>query len=229
MKVWCVEDDASIREIEVYALRSSGFEAKGLENAAEFWAALSSEIPDLVVLDIMLPGDMDGTAILKRLRSAAEWKSIPVIMASAKGQEYEKVKLLDLGADDYIVKPFGVMELVSRIRAVLRRSSPGPEKAEGRVLRVSGIVLSTAERTVTVGGKRVELALKEFELLRTFMTRPGIVFTRSQLFANVWGEEFESESRTVDMHIRNLRQKLGKYGVLIQTVRGVGYKMEKKS
>ena len=114
----------------------------------------------------------------------------------------------------------------SRIRAVLRRSSPGPEKAEGRVLRVSGIVLSTAERTVTVGGKRVELALKEFELLRTFMTRPGIVFTRSQLFANVWGEEFESESRTVDMHIRNLRQKLGKYGVLIQTVRGVGYKLE---
>ncbi len=218
--IWCVEDDASIREIEVYTLRSTGFSARGLETGDEFFAALEEETPDLVILDIMLPGE-DGVAVLRRLRAMPGKGNIPVIMATAKGAEYDKVSALDLGADDYLVKPFGMMEMVSRVKAVLRRCAPTAE-----VLRLGGVEMNPRERTVTVGGVRVELTYKEYEILRLFLTEPGTVFTRDRLFVEVWGENYVGETRTVDMHIRTLRQKLGQYGPWIRTVRNVGYRME---
>jgi len=219
----CVEDDAAIRDIEVYALQSTGFEARGFEDGAAFWEALKSERPDLVVLDVMLPG-LDGVELLRRIRASAAFGDLPVIMATAKGAEYEKIQSLDLGADDYVVKPFGVMELVSRIKAVLRRYQP---KNSARELRLEGLVMQLEERTVYADGTRLQLTYKEFELLRLFLSQPGVAFTREQLFAAVWGEDFVGETRTLDMHIRTLRQKLGVYGGLIQTVRNVGYRLEK--
>ncbi len=220
--IFCVEDDADIREIIVYTLQSVGFEAKGLNDANELLEALKTEIPELILLDIMLPG-MDGVQLLQRLRSSYEYSKIPVIMATAKGTEYDKIRGLDLGADDYLVKPFGMMEMVSRVKAVLRRCAA---PAESHILSMGSIVLNTEEHTVTVDGERVRLTYKEFELLKLFLSHPGMVFTREQLFANVWEMDHIAESRTVDMHIRTLRQKLAPYGNMIETVRNVGYRME---
>lgn len=220
--IWCVEDDAAIRDIEIYALESTGFETRGFDNGNDFWQALSKERPSLVILDIMLPG-MDGVELLKKIRASSEFGEVPIIMATAKGAEYDRIKGLDLGADDYIVKPFGVMELVSRVKAVLRRYKP---EKPGKLLKSGGIELNADERTVSVDGKRIALTYKEFELLKLFMSHPGIAFTREQLFSEVWGENFLGETRTLDMHIRTLRQKLGEYGKAIETVRNVGYRLE---
>lgn len=220
--IWCVEDDASIRDIEVYALQSTGFEAKGFEDGTSFWEALRTGRPELVVLDVMLPG-IDGMELLRRMRADAVLSDIPVVMATAKGAEYDKIRGLDLGADYYLTKPFGVMELVSCVKAVLRRCQP--EKAAHQ-LRSGGLVVDLDAHTVTVDGARVALTYKEFELLRLFLSHPGMAFTRDQLFQEIWGMDYCGETRTVDMHIRTLRQKLGPYGRRIETVRNVGYRME---
>ena len=220
--IWCVEDDASIRDIEVYTLNSTGFSAKGFSCGAGLFSALEKEKPELLIMDIMLPGE-DGVEILKRLRSQPETFRIPIIMATAKGSEFDKIQSLDLGADDYLVKPFGMMEMVSRVKAVLRRCQNAPVQ---HVLRMDSLVMNLDEHTVTVDGERVTLTYKEFEVLKLFMTNPGMVFTRDQLFTKVWGMDHLAESRTVDMHIRTLRQKLGRYGEKIETVRNVGYRME---
>ena len=222
--IWCVEDDASIRDIEVYALTSIGLDAKGFEDGDSFWSALQTEQPRLVVLDVMLPGT-DGVELLKRMKASEEFRDIPVIMATAKGTEYDKIQSLDLGADDYLVKPFGIMEMVSRVKAVLRRCKP---KASSNLLKLDGLVLNPEEHTVTIDGERVILTYKEYELLHLFLSRPGIAFTREQLLSSVWNTEYAGETRTVDMHIRTLRQKLGSYGSLIETVRNVGYRLEVK-
>lgn len=223
--IWCVEDDASIRDIEIYALRSTGFEAEGFEDGTSFWEALQTDRPELVVLDVMLPG-IDGVELLKRIRGDARLADLPVIMATAKGTEYDKIQSLDLGADDYVVKPFGIMELVSRIKAVLRRYRGASVQ---KLLKLEGLTLNLDEHTVTVDDKRVQLTYKEYELLRLFLSHPGTAFTREQLFAEVWRENFVGETRTLDMHIRTLRQKLGDYGKYIETVRNVGYRLEARS
>ena len=220
--IWCVEDDASIRDIEVYTLTSTGFEARGFADGVSFWSALQTQKPDLVVLDVMLPG-VDGIELLQRMKASAELRTIPVVMATAKGAEYDKIRGLDLGADYYLVKPFGVMELVSCVKAVLRRCRP--DKA-AHLLRSGGLVVDLDAHMVTVDGARVALTYKEFELLRLFLSHPGMAFTRDQLFQEVWGMDYCGETRTVDMHIRTLRQKLGPYGRRIETVRNVGYRME---
>ncbi len=220
--IWCVEDDASIRDIEIYTLQSTGFDALGFTNSAAFWDALKTDKPDLILLDIMLP-EQDGIEILQKLRSNADTCRIPIIMATAKGQEYDKIQALDLGADDYLVKPFGMMEMVSRIKAVLRRCGGNFNQPS---LKVDGVVLNQEERTVMIDCERVHLTYKEFEVLRYFLSHPGITFSRDQLFTEVWGEDYVGESRTVDMHIRTLRQKLGPYGERIETVRNVGYRMD---
>ena len=220
--IWCVEDDASIRDIEVYALQSTGLEARGFEDGTSFWEALQKQRPELVVLDVMLPG-IDGIELLRRMKSSPELDSIPVVMATAKGTEYDKIQGLDLGADYYIAKPFGVMELVSCVKAVLRRCAP---KQVEHLLKASGLIVNLDQHTVTADGERVALTFKEFELLRLFLSRPGIAFTRDQLMEEIWGIDYLGESRTVDMHIRTLRQKLGKYGDMIETVRNVGYRLE---
>ncbi len=222
--IWCVEDDSSIRDIEIYALTSTGFEAKGFEDGDSFWRALQSEKPELIVLDVMLPGK-DGVTLLKMIKASEEFRDIPVIMATAKGTEYDKIQSLDLGADDYLVKPFGVMEMISRIKAVLRRSK---RSAPANLLKLDGLVLNPDEHTVAVDGERVILTYKEYELLHLFLSRPGIAFTREQLLSSVWNTEYAGETRTVDMHIRTLRQKLGNYGNIIETVRNVGYRLEVK-
>lgn len=221
--IWCVEDDASIRDIEVYALRSVGFEARGFSDGAAFWDALRAERPELVVLDVMLPG-IDGIELLSRMRASNALRDIPVIMATAKGTEYDKIHGLDLGADYYLAKPFGVMELVSCVKAVLRRCRR--DDAERAGLSAGGVSLDADAHTVTAGGQRITLTYKEFELLRLFMAHPGTAFTREQLMERVWGTDYCGETRTVDMHIRTLRQKLGEYGEMIETVRGVGYRLE---
>ncbi len=218
--IWCVEDDASIRDIEVYALQSTGLEARGFEDGDSFLSALKTDIPDLVILDIMLPGT-DGIAVLKALKGTAEYADIPVIMATAKGAEFDKVQGLDLGADDYLVKPFGMMEMVSRVKAVMRRCKP---KTASHVLQADGLSLNLNERTVTINGERVSLTFKEFELLSLFMRNIGRVFSRDALYNEIWDSDFVGETRTVDMHIRTLRQKLGEYGDMIETIRHVGYK-----
>ncbi len=217
--IWCVEDDASIRDIEVYALNSTGLAAEGFADGAAFWQALQRTQPELVVLDVMLP-EIDGIELLRRMKADAALREIPVIMATAKGAEYDKIQGLDLGADDYLAKPFGVMELVSRVKAVLRRCRPQP----AAVLRCGGLVVDEQEHTVTADGVRVVLTYKEYQLLRLFLSHPGTAFTRDQLMEQVWGMDFYGESRTVDMHIRTLRQKLGVYGEHIETVRSVGYR-----
>ncbi len=219
--IFCVEDDNAIRELMIYTLAASGFEAKGFTDGESLFAALKEEKPRLILLDIMLPGE-DGISILKRLRSGAATAEIPVIMATAKGTEYDKVTGLDAGADDYLAKPFGMMEMISRVKAVLRRAERGEKAA---VLNIGKIVLNSAAHTVTANGVEVRLTLKEFELLRLFMENPGIVFTRENLLQSVWGEDFLVETRTVDVHIATLRTKLGGCGDYIETVRGVGYRM----
>ena len=222
--IWCVEDDSSIRDIEVYALTSTGFEARGFEDGDSFWNALQSEKPELVVLDVMLPG-RDGVTLLKMMKQTEKFQDIPVIMATAKGTEYDKIQSLDLGADDYLVKPFGVMEMVSRVKAVLRRCK---RSVASGLLKLDGLVLNPDEHTVTIDGQRVILTYKEYELLHLFLSQPGIAFTREQLLSSVWNTEYAGETRTVDMHIRTLRQKLGSYGNTIETVRNVGYRLENK-
>ena len=222
--IWCVDDDNTIRDIEVYTLTQTGFEAKGFADGISMLEALKTEKPELIVLDIMLPGK-DGVEVLKEIRNDPETRKIPVIMATAKGTEMDKIQGLDTGADDYLVKPFGVMEMVSRIKAVLRRCVPG-EKEE--VLSIGEITLSDKEHLVTVNGEKVVLTFKEFEILKLFMQSPGIVFSRDKLLSEVWGVDYLGESRTVDMHIKTLRQKLGDAGAIIETVIGVGYKMEGK-
>lgn len=221
--IFCVEDDAGIRDLMIYTLNASGFRAVGFENAKEFYTALADTVPELIMLDIMLPGE-DGISILKRLKADARTADIPVIMATAKGNEYDKVIGLDLGADDYLAKPFGMMEMASRVRAVLRRSGRAAEKPQ--LIRVGGLEMNLGEHSVTADGIRVQLTLKEFELLHTFMTNPGRAFTREQLLSSVWCEDFMGETRTVDVHVGTLRQKLGGCGKYIHTVRGVGYKLE---
>lgn len=220
--IWCVEDDSGILETELYALTSTGFEARGFADGSELWAALREERPTLVLLDVMLPG-LDGVTILRRMKGDPGLRDIPVIMATAKGTEYDKIQSLDLGADDYLVKPFGLMEMVSRIKAVLRRCGVGEKSA---CLTRGGLTVDPVGHTVTLNGTRVELTYKEFELLRLFLTHPGRAFTREELFARVWGEGYQGETRTLDMHIRTLRQKLEAYAGHIETVRGVGYRWE---
>ena len=220
--IWCVEDDSGIRDIEIYALKSAGFETKGFEDGLSCWEALKQEKPELIVLDVMLPG-MDGIEILTKMKNSVEYSTIPVIMATAKGQEYDRIHGLDLGADDYIVKPFSMMEMVSRVKAVLRRSQP---QQAAKLLQVGGLVVNLDEHTVVADGKRVQLTYKEFELLRMFLSHPGMVYTREQLFSQVWKLDYMGDSRTLDSHIRTLRQKLDVYGKMIETVRNVGYRWE---
>ena len=222
--IWCVEDDPSIREIEVYALKSTGMEAVGFEDGTTFWEALQDRQPDLVLLDVMLPG-VDGVELLTRMRASEQFRDIPVIMATAKGTEFDKVQSLDLGADDYLVKPFGMMEMVSRVKAVLRRSRP---RKDEQLLKLDELVLNVDEHTVSIAGERIILTYKEYELLKLFLSQPGTAFTREQLLSKIWNTEYITETRTVDMHIRTLRQKLGTYGNIIETVRNVGYRLEGK-
>ena len=222
MKIWCVEDDSSIRDIEVYTLHSTGFEARGFADGAAFRTALETEEPDLVVLDVMLPGE-SGVELLQFLRGNPATAEIPIIMATAKGMEYDKIQSLDLGADDYLVKPFGMMEMVSRIKANLRRYKPAQVQ---HVRKAGGLVINLDEYTVTADGERVTLTLKEFELLKLLLQNVGIVLSRDVIMERVWGVDFEGESRTLDMHIKTLRQKLGESGKRIKTVRNVGYRLE---
>ncbi|KAB0578796.1 two-component system alkaline phosphatase synthesis response regulator PhoP [Fusobacterium naviforme] len=219
--IWCVEDDANIRDIEVYTLNATGLGARGFSCSEELFAALEQEKPELIILDIMMPGE-DGVETLRRLRACSDTGRLPVIMATAKGSEFDKIQSLDLGADDYLVKPFGMMEMVSRVKAVLRRCQPAPEQ---HILKMHALSMNLDEHTLTAKAERIQLTFKEFELLRLFLTNPGRVFTRDQLFIKVWGMDHIAESRTVDMHIRTLRQKLGDCGKYIETIRNVGYRM----
>ena len=219
--IYCVEDDDNIRELVIYTLETTGLKARGFAEGSAFMEALAFDTPELILLDIMLPGD-DGLELLKKLKSSPKTKGIPVIMVTAKGTEYDKVIGLDSGADDYVTKPFGMMELVSRIKAVMRRSG----KVEDRIdMELSGVRMDIKKHEVTVDGKQVALTLKEFELLEKLMRNQGIVLTRDQLLTEIWGYDFDGETRTVDVHIRTLRQKLGVKGEIIQTVRGVGYRV----
>ena len=220
--IFCVEDDNSIRELMVYALQASGFQAAGFESAADFWEAMRHSKPELILLDIMLP-DEDGISILKKLRSFVMTADIPVIMATAKGTEFDKVIGLDSGADDYLTKPFGMMEMVSRVKAVLRRVKPANPVC---VLSYRNIQINEASHTVTVDGKEVNTTIKEYELLRLFLKNPGVAFTRENLLSTIWESEYQGETRTVDVHIASLRTKLGTAGEYIKTVRGVGYRLE---
>ena len=221
--IYCVEDESAIRDLMVYTLKVSGFEAQGFEDGVEFWSAMKAQKPELIILDVMLPGE-DGLTILKRLRSSPVTADIPVIMATAKGSEYDKVIGLDGGADDYLAKPFGMMEMISRIKAVLRRTAP----KQAKVISYGGITLDEGKHTVTVNKTPVSLTLKEYEILKLLIDNPGQVFTREILLSDIWGIDFTGETRTVDVHIGTLRTKLAEAGDLIETVRGVGYKMEEK-
>ena len=219
--IYCVEDDGNIRELVVYTLNTTGMEARGFEDGKSSMEALAFETPELILLDIMLPGE-DGLSLLKKLKNSAKTKEIPVIMVTAKGAEYDKVVGLDGGADDYVTKPFGMMELVSRIKAVLRRTKK--EKEEGQY-SVGNLSMDMKKHVVFVDGKQVTLTLKEFELLGRLVQNHNIVLTRDRLLEEVWGYDFDGETRTVDVHVRTLRQKLGSAGDMIQTVRGVGYRL----
>ena len=223
--IYCVEDDAGIRELMIYTLQASDLQAKGLPDADAFWAAMEKEKPKLILLDIMLPGE-DGISILKKLKAQSTTADIPVIMATAKGTEYDKVIGLDLGADDYLAKPFGMMEMVSRVKAVLRRAYKD-EKTE--IVAVGKLTLNPQTHTVRADGEKVILTLKEFELLHKFMRHPGRVYSREQLLSDIWGADYVGETRTVDVHIGTLRTKLGECGEYIDTVRGVGYRLEEKN
>ncbi len=220
--IYCVEDDSSIRELMVYTLRASGFEACGFQDATAFWNKMKEKKPELVILDVMLPGE-DGISILKKLRTSSVTEEIPVIMATAKDSEYDTVIGLDSGADDYLSKPFGMMEMISRIKAVLRRSVPSKKQKQ---IKCEGVVIDEGKHTVTVNEKVISLTLKEYELLKLLIENIGQVFTREMLLSSVWGADFAGETRTVDVHIGTLRTKLDACGGMIKTVRGVGYKME---
>jgi two-component system alkaline phosphatase synthesis response regulator PhoP len=217
--IFCVEDDSNIRELVVYTLKNTGFEAEGFTDGTELFLALSNKTPKLILLDIMLPG-MDGIDILKRLKKNRETENIPVIVLTAKGSEYDKVIGLDNGADDYVSKPFGMMELVSRIKAVLRRAQPKESNSE---LSCGNISLNSEKHLVTAKGQPILLTFKEFELLRILMENRGMVLSRDKLLEKIWGYDFDGETRTVDVHVRTLRQKLGEAGQIIETIRGVGY------
>lgn len=219
--IYCVEDDDNIRELVIYTLETTGLKAKGFAEGAEFMEALAFDTPELILLDIMLPGE-DGLAILRKLKNSSKTKDIPVIMVTAKGTEYDKVIGLDSGADDYVTKPFGMMELVSRIKAVLRRSGQTADKAD---LEVDGVKMNVKKHEVTVDGQAVTLTLKEYELLERLMRNRNIVLTRDQLLEDIWGYDFDGETRTIDVHVRTLRHKLGEKGAIIETVRGVGYRI----
>lgn len=223
--IYCVEDDAAIRELEVYALTAAGFEARGFVDGDSFWHTLDEQLPALVILDVMLP-DTDGLTLLKRLRAGARTAQLPVMMASAKGTEYDKVLGLDSGADDYIAKPFGMTELVSRVRALLRRSGEAQPKSE--MLRLGNLIIDDGAHRVTVSGEEILLTNKEYQTLYTLMRHAGQVFTRDKLLNAVWGYDFDGETRTVDVHMRSLRQKLGAAGAMVETVRGVGYRIRQE-
>lgn len=219
--IYCVEDDPNIRELVIYALKTSGFEAKGFPDAKNFFEELKKKLPSLILLDIMLPGT-DGLTVLKMLKDNAVTKDIPVIMLTAKGTEFDIVQGLDLGADDYITKPFGVLELISRIKSVLRRVEP---KTDQSILKVGDITIDTGRHMVTAGNNEIKLTSKEFQLLYLLMSNAGIVLTRDMLLDKIWGFDFDGETRTLDVHIRSLRKKLGEHGRKIETVRGIGYRM----
>ena len=219
--IYCVEDDPDIRELVVYTLQSTGYGAVGFGDGAALFAALADALPELIILDIMLPGE-DGMAILKRLKASSQTREIPVIMATARSSEFDKVYGLDSGADDYVAKPFGMMELLARVKAVLRRTQP--QKAV-QTLSQGAILLDADKHVVREQGTEVYLTYKEFELLRILMAHPGQVFSRDRLLAEIWGYDFDGETRTVDVHIRSLRHKLGAAGEEIETVRGIGYRM----
>lgn len=220
--IFCVEDDAAIRNMMIYTLNVSGLQAEGFSDGEGLFQALEHHIPRLILLDIMLPG-MDGIEILRKIRARSITAHIPVIMASARGTEYDRIMGLDLGADDYLAKPFSMMEMVSRVKAVLRRSEPRERQG---VLRVGRLTVDREQRIVTLDGERIRLTLKEYELLCLFMENTGRVYSRDQLLASVWEADFAGETRTVDVHIGTLRTKLGPCGEYIETVRGVGYRME---
>ena len=220
--IFCVEDDSNIRELVVYTLETTGFQARGFEEGKSFLEALALETPDLILMDIMLPGE-DGISLLKRLKNSSKTRDIPVIMVTAKGAEYDKVKGLDLGADDYVTKPFGMMELVSRVRALLRRTEP-EKRADS--CEAGAIHVDLNRHVVMVDGQIVNLTFKEFELLCYLIENKGMVLTRDQLLSKIWGYDFDGETRTVDVHIRTLRQKIGEASRCIETIRGVGYKLE---
>ena len=220
--IYIVEDDKNIREIEMFALKNSGYAVEEFENAKSFFSRSAEKVPDLVLLDIMLP-DMDGLEIVKKLRSRPDTVRVPIILVTAKTTELDKVKGLDIGADDYLTKPFGVMELISRVKALLRRSRA---LQDDKQMVLGDITLDSERREVHVGGELCELTFKEFELLKLLMVNAGIVLHRDTIMSDVWGTDYESESRTLDMHIKTLRQKLGEAGNMIKTVRNVGYKME---
>lgn len=224
--IYIVEDDAEIRELEVYALKSSGFESKAFESGKALDEEVKEMVPDLFVLDIMLPGE-DGLSILKRLRTQENTKNVPIIMLTAKSSELDKVKGFDLGADDYIAKPFGILEFVSRVRALLRRAGGLKlEPVESAQISLGGIVIDEGTRVVTVGGEVVDLTYKEYELLKLLLSHPGLVYSRQQILEKIWGIDFKMDTRTVDMHVKTLRQKLGEQSSVIQTVRNVGYKAQ---
>lgn len=220
--IYVVEDDSNIREIESFALKNAGYEVEDFACAATFYKRMECALPDLILLDIMLP-DRDGLEILKGLRARVETRQLPVIMVTAKTTEIDKVKGLDMGADDYLTKPFGVMELISRVKALIRRSGG---MQEDTLLQFQDLLMDLGKHRVSVQAKPVELTFKEFELLRVLMQNAGIVLQRETLMSKVWGTDYEGESRTLDMHIKTLRQKLGVYGSHIQTVRNVGYRFE---
>lgn len=220
--IYIVEDDKNIREIEMFALKNSGYLVEEFENAKTFFSRITEKVPDLVLLDIMLP-DMDGLEIVKKLRSRPDTVRVPIILVTAKTTELDKVKGLDIGADDYLTKPFGVMELISRVKALLRRSRA---LQDDKQLVFGDITLDSERREVNVDGELCELTFKEFELLKLLMVNAGIVLHRDTIMSDVWGTDYEGESRTLDMHIKTLRQKLGEAGNMIKTVRNVGYKME---
>lgn len=222
--IYCVEDEQNICELEVYTLQSVGLDAKGCSTGKELFEELENKLPQLILLDIMLP-DEDGLNILRRLRSDERYAHIPVIMATAKGTEFDKVKGLDCGADDYIAKPFGMLEMVARIKAVLRRCEGRGVQQAVQTIKRDNLEVNLEEHKVIVDGEEVVLTLKEFELLKKFLLHPGIVFSRDKLLNDIWGYEFTGETRTVDVHIRTLRQKLGSAGDLVETIRGVGYRM----
>ena len=220
--IWCVDDDSTIREIEVYTLEQTGFEARGFADGFSMLEALKTEIPELIILDIMMP-EMDGLEVLSKLRSQEVYKNIPIIMATAKGTEMDKISGLNSGADDYLVKPFGVMEMVARVKAVLRRTIKAVHVDD---ITIGGITLKEKEHKVIADGEQVELTHKEFEMLKLFMQNPNMVFSRDKLMSEIWGMDYIGETRTVDMHIKTLRHKLGKAGGQIKTVIGVGYRLE---
>lgn len=221
--IYLVEDEKNIRDLVVYTLNSAGLETKGFERAGQFWNEIQEIVPDLLLLDIMLP-DEDGLSILKKIRNNQALKRLPVIMLTAKGSEYDKVIGLDAGADDYISKPFGMMELISRVKALLRRTLPDKEEAD---YQIGNLYVSTAKHIVEVDGEQVVLTYKEFELLSYLIDNMDMVLTRDKILSKIWGYNFDGETRTVDVHVRTLRQKLGSAGDVIQTIRGVGYKISR--